>query len=257
MKIQAALLTFSALMMGFSEGASLRNGSTDKSRNLQLGAGQINSVIGAFVPVLNNVIGTSLGALDTLNPLAQTIEIPEVDFGLCTASASVSYAIGAVTGLDTFKIDTWELVPGTELWESSFFGPTKWGGTWVFNASFDEIKSSTNAGIQAEACGQGIDETIGGSITAVNPGLTFRMSIVGESPNLLFLGWSFADSINVEQADITYDSLTLDIGGFGQTISFDIDQFLQDTFATNLSENVAPAIQEAMQSTLGGGLNFS
>ena len=260
MKFSTAFLTIaSAIWMTTPALANtnLRTGKPQQQRVLI--ADSVNDVISFFVPILNFAIRTSFGALELTN-IQESLEIPEVDFGVCTASASLNYALGAVTGLDTFEIESWELVEGTDLWETSGFlglGEASWNATWLFKASFDDITSDTSASIAADACGLSIDESIGGAIVMEKPTLDLEVTIAGTSPNLLLLGLSVAQSIDFNDSNFSYDSLKLNFGGFGQDVDFDIGAFLEDIFVTNLNDNVVPAMMDALQNDLGNGLNFS
>ncbi|CAB9512319.1 expressed unknown protein [Seminavis robusta] len=260
MKIQTTCLIFVSAILALStsiEGAGIR-GSDNMQRNLI--ATTINSVISFFVPILNLAMRTSLGAVE-LAAIDESMDLGEINLGVCTASASLSYALGAVRGLNSFQIETFELVPGTDpVFETSGIlgtGEANWNGTWVFKAGFHDLTADTSASITADACGVAIDESVGGSIVATNPTMNIQMTIAGTSPNLLMLGLSMASSIDVQQADITYDSLNLNIGGFGQDIDFDIDAFLADLFVRNLREAVVPSIVEQLNNDLGGGLGFN
>lgn len=259
MKFSASILAVASVLLTASPTLAinnLREGSNQHQRHLI--ADSVNDVINFFLPVLNLAIRTSFGALQ-LATIDESVELGEIDFGLCSASASLGYSLGALRGLDSFQIDSWELVPGTELWTPSGFlglGQASWNATWTFKASFDDLISETAASIAASACGLDIDESVGGSIVLENPTLDLEVTIAGTSPNLFLLGFSVAESIDFNESDFSYDSLVLNIGGFGQDIDFDIGAFLQDAFVRNLNDNIVPAMMEGLQSDLGDGLNF-
>jgi hypothetical protein len=224
-----------------------------------IGADSVNDVIAFFVPILNFAIRISLGALQ-MATVDESLELGEIDFGVCTASASLSYSLGALRGLDSFQIESWELVPGTEVWTTSGFlgmGQATWNATWLFKASFDDITTETAASIEASACGLQVDESVGGAIVMTKPTWDLEVTIAGTSPNIVFLGSSLAQSIDFNDSTFTYDSLMLNIGGFGQEVDFDIGAFLQEVFVRNLNENAVPAMMDALQNDLGNGLKFN
>ena len=159
MKIQQALLVIlsPALLLDVSEGANLRKGS---ERKLIIGD-TINSIVEAFTPALNGAIQNTLSVIP-IEGISASTELGAVDFlgGSCTA-----YSLGALTGLDSFEMQTSDLVPGSDFLETSGFlgmGGATWEGTWEFTASFDSLSSRTDASIVAQACDFAIDEAVSG-----------------------------------------------------------------------------------------------
>ena len=84
-----------------------------------------------------------------------------------------------------------------------------------------------------------------------------RLKIAGSSPSIFQLGRSFAQTVEVESAGFTYDSVAMNVGGFGENVDFDIGSFLEGLFVANLNDSTIPLINDALQGVFDNGLPFN
>lgn len=90
------------------------------------------------------------------------------------------------TGLETFRIETFDLVPSTDTFDIHLlrWNGADWSGTWIFRAGFDEIASTMKGGMFANGCSYAVTDTFGGSSVAANPMIELEFTIAGATPSL-------------------------------------------------------------------------
>ena len=223
----------------------------------------LDQIMEAFIPMitelLQSILSTELEQTMIANNVTQTLADVELAPG-CTGDVAVSYLLGELQGLDSFEIESVELVPGTESLDLSFLGwnGASWSGVWNVVGTFAEnIGLDTEAQIAADACGSVLNATSFGSILAENAGFEFQLGMDGSSPSIFDIAESVADSLTVSNAAFSFDSIQDDIDGtFGGDSSTELDltTMLDGLFTEELTEQVSPTVTELLEGALSGGL---
>lgn len=263
----------------FNNGIAAEEADNPKGRRLQFGGifggesggfgglfGQtldMDQIMEAFMPMitelLQSILSTELEQTMITNNVTQELAGIELAPG-CTGDVAVSYILGELQGLDSFEIESVELVPGTESLDLSFLGlnGASWSGVWNIVGTFAEnIGLDTEAQVSAEACGSVLNATSFGSILAENAGFEFQLGMGGSSPSIFDIAESFTESLTVSNAAFSFDSILDDIDGtFGgdSSTEFDLTTMLDGLFTEELTEQVSPAVTELLEGALSGGL---
>ena len=192
--------------------------------------------------------------------------LANVEFGPnCTAEASLSYFLDRLNGMESFQIDSVELIPGSSDVDVSFFGlnGASWDGVWNIVGSFaDGIGIDAEAQLMSDACGEVLNETLNGVISAENPLLEFSVAMNGSSPSIFSSTGSLANSINVDDVRITFDSIVSEIDGFfgtnhtGVDTQFDLSTVFDGLFAEVLFDQVAPIVTDLLTNAFDGGVKI-
>lgn len=276
MKLNKLFLAFAALLVVSSSAEiepSLRSGpsttgsakaeNSNGRRNLFFRSLDLADVIDVFQPVLNRVIQSVLSSnLENVNLGVDLVqELANLELGPnCTTTASITYLLQRISGLDSFRIDAIELVPGSDNLDISFFGMNgvSWEGVWDIVGSFTrDIGIDALATLSADACGVALVETSSGVISAESPELSIRMVMDGSSPSLFNLRRSIANSVSLEDAKMTFDSIIPNIEGtFGNGLDLNLDIIFDGLFTDTLLDQLLPLILELLQNAFAGGLPF-
>ena len=272
MKLNTLFLTFTALLLLVTSSVEAeprvrgsRSAKADRKNERQsrllFRRFDINRAIDVFQPILNRLIQSVLSSnLENVNlGIDLTQELANLELGPnCTAAASLTYLLERITGLESFQIDSVELIPGTEELDISFLGMNgaSWEGVWDIVGSFSrDIGINAEATLAADACGVALSETSSGLISAENPQLSIRMAMKGSSPSLFNLRSSLLDSVTIEDAKITFDSIIPNIDGvFGNGLELDLDTMFDGLFTETLLDQLLPLILELLRNAFAEGV---
>ena len=159
-----------------------------------------------------------------------------------------------MTGMNSFQVDSVELIPGTESLEISFLGLNggTWIGSWIVTGVFkDNFIADGTAIFVADACGSQVQEESTGTINAQKPVMEFVLDITGSTPGLMSFGKNQAQSVSVESVKLTFDSVESTIGDglVGRRLQLDLGGIITDLFSGNFA-NVTITLVVALLQTL-------
>lgn len=266
MKLNNCLLSLVATAALPVSEAQLRpsiSGEGSSSRRELFGFLNMDNVMDAFLPVLTgvieNTIDSNLNNVDLRMDFQQDLANLDVTPN-CTTSALVDYKLGMLRGLEGFSIDSVELVPGSDSLDLSFFGfnGASWSGIWNIRGRFEGIvEVASEAMLQADACGVPMEETSSGQVLVENPGLDLRIAMDGSSPSIFNLASAVADSITVEDARFSFDTILPVIDGlFGNDLELDLSTIFEGLFSDAFLNQMLPLLLELLQNVLQNGLPF-
>ena len=166
--------------------------------------------------------------------------------------------------MNSFQVDSVELIPGTESLDISFLGLNggTWGGSWIVKGVFEDNFLADGAAIfVADACGSPVQEESTATITAQNPVMEFVLDITGSTPGLMSFGKNQAQSVSVESVKLTFDSVESTIGDglVGRRLQLDLGGIITDLFSGNFANVIITLVVALLQTLLPpifGGESF-
>lgn len=271
--------------LGYSEGSLLRSRNHVEQRELWFGGGgaggdattsNLGRIIDSFTPLLERFIQTAFtgGSFDEVDVgLHATQILEDLDFADCTADGTLAVDVGKMIGMNSFRVDSVELIPGTESLDISFLGLNggTWGGSWTVKGVFEDAFTADGmASLVADACGSQIQEESAGAVNAKNPVMEFVLDITGSTPGLMSFGKNQAQSVSVESVQLTFDSVVSNIGDglSGRRLQLDLGSLLDldliigvitDLISGNFANVIITLVTAALETLLPpifGGESF-
>ena len=243
MKISGLVMTLvtSAFASKSSESPVLRGNNKETAavethRNLQTVT--FDQIISLFTPFLDAAISA---ALDTsLDPMELQMTVTsETDIAFsenCTAPATITYTIGALTGLSGFAIENMVLVPGSGSIQVSALRGTTWQATFQVAGDLPALQAPVTVDVKADACGTPISQSASGVLTAGDAGVDFTLRSSGFLPGLLSLGKPpSVSALAFSNADVSLGTIETNLA---------LDTPIATAVASNINQAVSVAIEE-------------
>ncbi|CAB9526286.1 expressed unknown protein [Seminavis robusta] len=274
----ALLLSFLAAAASTTQAAHLRSTAVQEqnqeqeTRNMQLiNAELLNALISTYLaPEIDVLLQTVLG--NNFDPIylgeETTIQTEELELALppngivtCRSSASITYGVGYITGLSSIQVNALEMVPGSETinvgMENILAGPSAtWNGTWLVNATLEDLTAETSVTFRAQACGIPLEQKVTGITTFQSPSLQASMTLGGDTGNLILMtSTTEITTAQFESFNLEFGSIDagIELGGtviptFALGDSF--DAFLLNSVVNRLEPRIVDLVNQALSGLL-------
>ena len=232
------------------------------------------ALVDVFVPALATQIENAVAP--TLDPIglghSATEDLGPVELSMnatfcndTSATASLLWQLGQMTGLSSLDITRLELVPGSQeidIGLAALFGAASanWKGTWEIDAKFGQnFNAETTTTLKTNMCNFTFEDMLSGTSTVTSPTAYMKIKLKGETTNIYdFQASSSLTEANIKEMTVGFDKVQTSLGMFGGMAKVNADEAATNSIQTGLDGgSLVPIIQSKVQQSINNNLPYT